>query len=991
MDPTNPWLKKSGSNGITASVNEKPNNSSKITSSHLLASNYVPNNLRAINTAPVSAHLNTKAVPSMEKEIERVFCGLLGEENPRPPGSIDNGSNNDCAHSDDDAKMKEYHKYKQQQANQRPAAVKTINEARFVDDLVQKRFVELKAVSKSVSKSITPTKNPVTNITSPNGSGNRGNADPVEAAAAKIVPLIGTDMVPGGRDQVGTTQHYLAVFRELLQLEYAEIQRLYVKDYNNYQVKVTTADIGVGQFKMKGIADGRPSIRPGDVVLVRPHGLINLPSWNPYDNCNNTAYNNVNNSYTHPGTKHIPYPQQAMILPNQQPHSANPVYHNQSCLQMVEITARVLAINRGKKKKEDGQPAKDQVLLSWIEDPRVHQQIQKRFCAVRFIPSTATHERCLTALDWLRSIDPVVARDLLFPSKAPKLPPPPAIDESNADADTTDEREYEQLNKNQARFVQMVVARTAHPSKERVRPPMVLTGPAGTGKTKTLLATILQILRRNQTQQRQQQNPKDTKPLHYRILICTPSHTACDVITERLANLLSANKPLDQVRKMVFRLYDATRKIETVPVQILPYTRQVGDGGQFSLPDPQQLLGLSVIVCTCYDAHLLFLAGLTNSTLRRRRETLKSDTERRLKESGLELCGTIEGCNTPHFTHLFIDEAAQATEPECLIPLSVVVDDDSDAMKAEIALCGDPRQLGPCIYSPDAIEGLQRSLLERLLRLPVDTYGGGRDHLMGPPTADSRLTLDEMIEYSFQKTDYQENLSVFLNLSYRGHPSFLFMPSKLFYFDKLKSICPNSSEGNWMEAVRKIELLTENAYPESLSLKQMDWPLVFRGVKGKCSSMAIEACFRSNCWCNYAEATVVVQIIEEVRKARVSTASIGVMAPFRAQVVLIRKLLRAKNLSGVNVGMVEDYQSMERDIIVLSLTRTNKSLVHADVISGEGLFHQNKRMNVALTRAQHALIVVGEPSIMKDDIAWAHWLEFCKDNGLWYGETGEET
>lgn len=932
MDATK---KEDGGKGFAPpATNGGPNPSSKITSSHLLASNFVPNNLKAINTAPVSAILPAKAAPSMSNEIDRVYSGLVGGEDPYKPEHVDIGSHDPYLHPAAVAKMKEYNQ-KMAQKYQRPKVITTVNEAKFVQDQVRKRLV----AATKISGFSVPSK------TSDGSTANKPEKGTLEAA--KSVPAIGTDMVPGGKDKVGTTQNYLAVFRELLQVEYAEIQRLYIADYDSYKVKITIPNAnsteggnvinGVGQFKMNGIADGRPSIRPGDRVLVRPHRPIFLPYY-PYANTN-----------------------------HHNPHT-------------IEIKAYVLAINRGAVSKK-GNLQKDKILISWVEDEFIHKSINKNFCTVRFIPSTTTHERCLTALDWLRSIRPGVARDLLFPYKVPKLPPSPAIDESLADTDTIEEREYEQLNKNQTRFVQMVIARTAHPTKDGVRPPMVLTGPAGTGKTKTILATILQILRGDQSQQK----------IRSRILICTPSHTACDVITERLANLLSTNKQSDQVRKMVFRLYDATRPVETVPIQILPYTRQVGDGGRFSLPDAQELLGFSVIVCTCNDAHLLYMAGLTNASLRRRRQAVKSDVERRLRASGLELHGTIEGQNVPHFTHLFIDEAAQATEPECLIPLSVVVDDDPQAIKVEIALCGDPRQLGPGIYAPAAMEGLQRSLLERLLRLPVETYGGGRNHLMGPPTADSLLTLDEMIEYSFQKTDYRENLSVFLNLSYRGHPSFLFMPSKLFYFDKLKSIGSKVSDGKWINAVRSIESLTKNSYPESLSQKQMEWPLLFYGVNGKCTSTAIEYLFRSNCWCNHEEAATVVKIVEQVCKAHISTASIGVMAPFRAQVVLIRKLLRQKGFGGVNVGMVEDYQSMERDIIILSLTRTNKSLVLADVSSGEGLFHQNKRMNVALTRAQHALVVVGEPNAMRDDPAWAQWLGFCKDNGLWYGESGENT
>ena len=78
-----------------------------------------------------------------------------------------------------------------------------------------------------------------------------------------------------------------------------------------------------------------------------------------------------------------------------------------------------------------------------------------------------------------------------------------------------------------------------------------------------------------------------------------------------------------------------------------------------------------MIICTCQDAHLLYLAGLTNASLRKRRNWLKLDIERRLESAGLELRGTIDGCNAPHFTHLFIDEAAQATEPSTLIPLQL--------------------------------------------------------------------------------------------------------------------------------------------------------------------------------------------------------------------------------------------------------------------------------------------------------------------------------
>jgi len=76
-----------------------------------------------------------------------------------------------------------------------------------------------------------------------------------------------------------------------------------------------------------------------------------------------------------------------------------------------------------------------------------------------------------------------------------------------------------------------------------------------------------------------------------------------------------------------------------------------------------------------------------------------------------------------HFTHIFIDEAAQATEPEAMIAIRLMTDKNTN-----IVLSGDPKQLGPVIQSTIAKEfGLGVSYLERLILRPVygelDGYG----------------------------------------------------------------------------------------------------------------------------------------------------------------------------------------------------------------------------------------------------------------------------
>ena len=74
--------------------------------------------------------------------------------------------------------------------------------------------------------------------------------------------------------------------------------------------------------------------------------------------------------------------------------------------------------------------------------------------------------------------------------------------------------------------------------------------------------------------------------------------------------------------------------------------------------------------------------------------------------------GDVSVDENPFFTHLFIDEAAQATEPEILCPISCVVDTQSRSGRrkaVEIVMVGDPRQLSPRVYSSKVADTLGRS------------------------------------------------------------------------------------------------------------------------------------------------------------------------------------------------------------------------------------------------------------------------------------------
>uniref|UniRef100_A0A7S1ZI40 RNA helicase n=1 Tax=Ditylum brightwellii TaxID=49249 RepID=A0A7S1ZI40_9STRA len=704
---------------------------------------------------------------------------------------------------------------------------------------------------------------------------------------------------------------YVNILNSLLREENEEKMILY-ENFSQYGVTVQTDPKNPHRatIEIPGIHDARPSIQPGDKMLLRPHYPVPLANY------------------------------LKGFQSNQQ-------------RDRVEIRAEVIRTVRGRSNRK-GERINDRVILTWL-DSKLVPLFQSFHFNVRFIPSNIVHQRCLAALTWLSTIKPAIAKELLYPTKEPILPDySPSSDSCHG----------KDLNEKQSAFVQMVLTRTAHPSMETVRPPMVLTGPAGTGKTKTLLVSILRTL----------EMEGDHKK---RILVCTPSHTAADVLTRRLGQYLSS--------KQLFRMYEAERPVEMVPAEMLQFTRQGAQGG-FTLPLIKDFLAFQVIVCTCSDAHIFNQAGFSNRLLRVRRNCLATYIQSQIQRSHLKMSGEILGLQETHFTHLFIDEAAQATEPETLIPLSVVVDDEPNSVKVEIALAGDPRQLSPNIYSRWAADGLQTSILERLLRLPSL---GGRSHLMGPPTSSTWTTMDELIEYSFQREDDHKHLSVFLTMSYRGHPSLLIVPSKLFYFDKLRSIHPtiNNCEDKWCSVMREIESMSKIAYPDDVThTKQASWPIHFRGVIGHDLSVAVESFWGSNSWSNEQEAEEILQIVQTMVREGVSTQSIGIMAAFRAQVLLIRRLLRSHDLGAVNVGMVEDYQSVEREVIVLSLTRSNESFVPFDISRRVGLYMQPKRVNVALTRAEKLLIVVGNPKLMKKDKLWGEFLLFCRHYGCWYGE-----
>jgi DNA replication ATP-dependent helicase Dna2 len=104
---------------------------------------------------------------------------------------------------------------------------------------------------------------------------------------------------------------------------------------------------------------------------------------------------------------------------------------------------------------------------------------------------------------------------------------------------------------------------------------------------------------------------------------------------------------------------------------------------------------------------------------------------------------------------------------------------------------------------------------------------------------------------------------------------------------------------------------------------------------------------------NPDEAAVVVDLVRSfAREGGIHPESIGIVSPFRAQVVLLRQMLAE---TGVTVDTVERFQGGERDVMILSLVRSR----------GTGFVFDDRRLNVAITRARRKLVLVAHPELFR--------------------------
>ncbi|CAE8633933.1 unnamed protein product [Polarella glacialis] len=423
-------------------------------------------------------------------------------------------------------------------------------------------------------------------------------------------------------------------------------------------------------------------------------------------------------------------------------------------------------------------------------------------------------------------------------------------------------------------FDQVEPVGPVNPQAAELRPspfPLILWGPPGTGKTTTLVAAIRQVL--------------SLGDVH--VLAAAPSNAAADLICERLR--VAGVGPAEMLR-----LNAVMRNPGDVPTTVLPYSKR-SLAGDFEIPPLDSLMKFKIIVSTCSTSGYLASRG------------------------------PLPGW----FTHLFIDEAAQALEPEAFIPVTVL------EPGGLLVLAGDHHQLGPVVRSPVAVKyGLDVSLMERVVQ---------------------RLTPVHSRVFT-------------LTTTYRAHPSIAKLYNETVYGGILQCASPSTS----------YDMLS---WPGcSVDLDGNRQPVIFHHIESQESRTK-----GSPSWVNQGEVLQVRAYLRQLVAFGISPQDVGIISPYQLQCKRLRIMCGGEEFPA-QVGTTELFQGQEKRIILISTVRSRcLSEVPQDLRFALGFVGSYKRSNVAMSRARSALILVGNLRLLSMDAHWNAVIRIAKRRGYCCG------
>lgn len=406
----------------------------------------------------------------------------------------------------------------------------------------------------------------------------------------------------------------------------------------------------------------------------------------------------------------------------------------------------------------------------------------------------------------------------------------------------------------------------------------LIHGPPGTGKTHTLIELIRQMVQRN-----------------LRVLVCGPSNISVDNIVERLALHKIPIVRIGHPARLLPSVLDHSLEVLTQTSEAAAIVKDV----RKEIEDKQ-----ASIRKTRNGRERRAIYGDLKELRKEYRERESKCVENLVRGSKVTLA-TLHGAGgyqlkNQKFDVVIIDEASQALEAQCWVPL---------LSASKVVLAGDHLQLPPTVKS-----SIEKSATKSKTKRTADSE----------KVDDADSEVKTLPGISLEKTLFDRLLSLhgpgikrMLTIQYRMHDKIMRFPSDELYESKLVAA----------DSV-KSRLLKDLPY-EVEETDDTREPLVFWDTQGgdfpektEDTELGKKEALLGESKSNEMEAAVVSRHVGNLIQAGVKGEDIAVVTPYNGQLAVLSQILKEK-YPGIELGSVDGFQGREKEAIVVSLVRSN--------------------------------------------------------------------